>query len=540
VELFVERARAAAPGFDPDPAALAVVVDIVGRLDGLPLAIELAAARLHTLEVGEVAAGLDRRFLLLSAGYRTSPRHGSLRAAVSWSFDLLDKDLQRTFADLSVFAGTFTVADAAAVCGLDDPTAELAVQQLTERSLVMRAPDRRYVLLETLRAYGAEQLAASGRAAEAGERHARHQLERVERADQRLIEPGDAIVAEIEAALPELRAALGWFLDHDRPEPAGRLVAALRDYAILRLRPDVLAWSERVTEAGLDDRSPVASQVWAAAAYAAWMAGDVAETGARVRRAIAAAERAGGDMPARVATICGSFALFEGRLDEASVWYRRAVEAAIATDDRLQWMFALATWLLALGYAGDPSAAELASELLADVGENPSPHVAYAWFCAGEAVLSVDVELARARLATALRLAELTGATFVTGVAGASKASIDARLGDPLAAAEDYRRLITHWRRAGMWSTQWTMLRSIAGLLARLGRFRDAAVLLGAVRSTRAGHRIFGTDEETLTQLEARLRTEVGRDAYEAAVGEGALLDGDAAVEHALRALSSQ
>ena len=89
------------------------------RLDGLPLAIELAAARLHTLDVAEVAAGLDHRFLLLSSGYRTSSRHGSLHAAMSWSFGLLDSSLQETFADLSVFAGPFTVADAAAICDAD-------------------------------------------------------------------------------------------------------------------------------------------------------------------------------------------------------------------------------------------------------------------------------------------------------------------------------------------------------------------------------------------------------------------------------------
>jgi hypothetical protein len=141
------------------------------------------------------------------------------------------------------------------------------------------------------------------------------------------------------------------------------------------------------------------------------------------------------------------------------------------------------------------------------------------------------------RLATALRLAELTNASFVTGVAGASKASIDARLGDPRAAAEDYRRLIIHWRRAGMWSTQWTMLRSIAGLLARLGRARQAAVLLGAVRATASGHRIFGADEVTLTELGARLRAELGDVAYEAALRQGAAMDGDAAVDHALRSL---
>jgi hypothetical protein len=122
-------------------------------------------------------------------------------------------------------------------------------------------------------------------------------------------------------------------------------------------------------------------------------------------------------------------------------------------------------------------------------------------------------------------------------VAGASRASIDARSGDPLAAAADYRRLLSHWRAAGVWSTQWTMLRSIAVLLARLERWREAAVLEGAVRATTEGHRIFGADEAELADLSARLRAELGPEAYDAACREGSELDGDAAVEHALTSL---
>jgi hypothetical protein len=88
-----------------------------------------------------------------------------------------------------------------------------------------------------------------------------------------------------------------------------------------------------------------------------------------------------------------------------------------------------------------------------------------------------------------------------------------------------------------MWSTQWTMLRSIAGLLARLGHGRDAAVLLGPIHATQAGHRVFGADEVALRELGRRLPETLGSDAYEAALAEGAVLDGNAAVEHALRAL---
>jgi hypothetical protein len=400
----------------------------------------------------------------------------------------------------------------------------------------MRAPGRRYLLLETLRAFGDEQLVTTGRADLVAERHARYQVEWVERADRRMLEPGQTVLAEIDTAVPELRIALEWLLAHDEIELAGRLVVALLDYGVFRLRPDVLAWSERVLEADPTDRSPSASRLWAAAAYAAWMAGDVTETGVRSARALRVAEAAGGELPPEVATILGSYELFEGHLVEAAAWYRRTVELA-AEDPAQRWMGA-ASELMALGYAGDPAAVERAEALLVDeqaAGE--TPHAAYTWYCAGEADLAVDPARARFRLSRALELAERTNASFVTGIAGASKASIDARIGDPAAAAEEYRRLIHHWRRAGMWSTQWTMLRSIAALLERLERHHDAAVLHGAVRATASGHRIFGADAVALDELGARLRAALGDDAYEAARRQGVALDGDAAADHALRAL---
>ena len=125
----------------------------------------------------------------------------------------------------------------------------------------------------------------------------------------------------------------------------------------------------------------------------------------------------------------------------------------------------------------------------------------------------------------------------MSGVAGTSNASIEARLGDPAVAAEEYRRLLTHWRRAGMWSTQWTMLRSIAVLLEARGNHEDSAVLVGAVRGTTEGHRIFGDDEATLAELAERLRRVLGDERYDAAIVRGAMLDGHGAVEHALRSL---
>ena len=533
VELFVERARTVLPSFEPDADDLARIVEIATRLDGLPLAIELAAARLHTLELQEIAAGLDRRFDLLSSGYRTSTRHGSLRAALSWSVDLLEAPLQHLLGDLATFAGSFTLADAAAVHGGDEAETATALGQLVERSLVARVSGR-YALLETVRAYGVEIGTATGRSAAAEERHARHFVRWVGEADRRLLVEA-SVLTEIDDALPELRAAFGWLLTHDEVEQAGLLLISLRDYGIFRLRPDILAWSDRVVDADLDDASPLAPVVLAVSAYAAWLAGDAEHSAARCARALRVSEARGDGIPTVVATVNGNRALFEGRLDDASTWYQRAVDSEAGTE--AQRLLARSTALLPLGYSGDPSAAAAADALLVEVGDASTAFAAYAWFCAGEIDLEVDRVRARERLTRALELAEATNTRFVIGTAGASKASIDARDGDPLAAAADYRSLLGHWRRAGVWSTQWTMLRSICLLLARLGRWDDAAILEGAVRATTEGHRIFGADEAALAELGVRARAELGEEGYEARRQEGAGLDGDAAVEHALRSL---
>lgn len=535
VRLFIERARAAVPGFEPDERELALIAEIARRLDGLPLAIELAAARLHTLEVAEVAAGLDRRFVLLSSGFRTSPRHGSLAATVAWSYGQLDPERQQVFVDLSTFAGPFTMADAAAVCGVDTATAAASLDQLVERSLVMRAPGRRYVLLETLRAFGAEQ-ALTERSDGAAERHARHFVAWMEDADRGLFESrATPVIADVDAALPELRTALSWSLEHGDVTLAGRLMQALMYYGFLRLRPDVLSWSARVTAADPENASPLAAVVWAVRAFGAWMAGDGAAAGQHTVRARRLMERAGEESPI-VLALWGNGALFEGRLDEASRRYQRAAELW-ARDEQVHRLMGASTDLLPRAYAGEAAVLPAARELLAEIGDSVSPIAAYGWFCAGEAELALGTGEAKAPFQRALELAEPTKTSFVTGAAGASLASIEARHGDPVAAAHQYRHLMTYWRRAGMWPTQWTMLRSVAGLLARLGRPREAAALEAAVRTTTSGHRIFGADALLLGELSTRLRSELGDEAYEAARAEGSELDGDAAVELALRAL---
>ena len=167
VDLFCERARAADPGFEITDANAADVVEICERLDGIPLAIELAAARVRALSPQQIAERLDDRFRLLTGGSRTvMPRHQTLRAAIDWSFDLLPDTERATLWRLSAFSGAFTLDAAEFVCAGPGVAAEDVIDHLTrlvEKSLVNRQGDK-YRLLETVRGYARERSLEAGEA----------------------------------------------------------------------------------------------------------------------------------------------------------------------------------------------------------------------------------------------------------------------------------------------------------------------------------------------------------------------------------------
>jgi predicted ATPase len=173
--LFAQRAAAVRPGFALGDDNVADVERLCRRLDGLPLAIELAAARARSLSAREIADRLDERFALLARRKSaTADRHRSLRAAVDWSYDLLDGDEQMLFARLGVFSTTVTLAEVEAVCGGGAPVLDL-LDALVDRSLVtVREVDgqTRYGMLETLRAYARERLAERGEVVAMHDRHA--------------------------------------------------------------------------------------------------------------------------------------------------------------------------------------------------------------------------------------------------------------------------------------------------------------------------------------------------------------------------------
>jgi len=235
VRLFVERARRVRPDFALDLGTAPLVAQICARLDGLPLAIELAAARVKVLPPGALLARLDKRLPLLMGGARDLPaRLQTMRDAIAWSYDLLDAGEQQLFRRLAVFVGGWTLEAAEEVCGGDDPDAVLdRLASLVDKSLVRQAHEgaageARFGMLETIREYGLERLAASGEAAEARRAQAAYYRALAERAEPEVKGP-DALawLARLEAEHNNLRATLSWARDSAEAEVGLRLCYAL-------------------------------------------------------------------------------------------------------------------------------------------------------------------------------------------------------------------------------------------------------------------------------------------------------------------------
>ncbi len=236
VRLLVDRAAAVQPGFGLSEATAAAVAQICRRLDGLPLAIELAAAGVNAFGVEQIAARLDDRFRLLTHGSRTaSTRQQTLGAVVSWSYGLLGDTQQRLFDRVAVFVGGFTLEAVEAVCA--DPAeggltvAEL-LARLVDKSLVMTenaaAATPRYRMLETLRAYGLERLDGSGQTASLRDRHAAFFLALVESAGEALRGAQQPVwLRRLEAEHGNIRAALEWSIGQGDAATAVRLAGSL-------------------------------------------------------------------------------------------------------------------------------------------------------------------------------------------------------------------------------------------------------------------------------------------------------------------------
>jgi predicted ATPase len=239
VQLFADRAADVLPGFEVDDSSVGPVIEIVRRLDGLPLAIELAAARLRSLPVAEIERRLSDRFRLLTGGSRTAmPRHRTLRAVVEWSWDLLSEPERRVAERLAVFSGGITPVAAAAVCRQDDLVDEDIDELLTslvDKSLLQVVPSAddapRYRMLETIREFGLERMADRGEVAEVRLAHAQHFAALTAEADPHLRAREQLEwMAILEIERDNILAALKYFGDVGRASDAIDLVNLLGWY----------------------------------------------------------------------------------------------------------------------------------------------------------------------------------------------------------------------------------------------------------------------------------------------------------------------
>src|SRR5437763_3799324 len=271
VQLFVDRATAVRAEFSLTSSNTAAVVEICRILEGLPLAIELAAARAKTLTPQDIRSRLSDRFRLLTGG---RGRHQTLRSTIDWSYDLLPENERALFRRLSVFAARFDLQAVEAICGDSLDT----IEHLVDRSLVIveQLSDERlrYRLLETLGHYAAERVVEAGEEADARERHFTYYRDVAERTYARRIEDEAASLALLDADHDDFRAALRWA--RARPRDLLRLASALGWFWHLRsYYREGRAWLEEALNVNANDRSPdMARGLWALSMILNW-SGDV-------------------------------------------------------------------------------------------------------------------------------------------------------------------------------------------------------------------------------------------------------------------------
>ena len=250
VALFLERIKAIDPGFALTPDNVATVVAICRRLDGLPLAIELAAARTRVLSPDELLIRLASRLPMLTGGGCDLPaRQRTMRATIAWSYDLLGDEERRLFRRLAVFAGGWTLGAAEAV--IDDRDVLAGMEALIAASLVLEAPrwegERRFAMLETVREFGLERLAEGGEDEAVRDAHARYIVERVDAFRHDIEGPKRATASTgMIRDLDNVRAALAWTVSHRDGERARRIAGPLGPFWMDRgLMREGRTWIER-------------------------------------------------------------------------------------------------------------------------------------------------------------------------------------------------------------------------------------------------------------------------------------------------------
>lgn len=379
IELFSDRARRARPDFSITGGAAATVTEICRRLDGLPLAIELAAARVRTLSLTEILDSLHDRFRLLTGGARTAVRRQqTLWACVDWSHALMNEPERVLFRRLAAFMGGFDLEAVKAVGGADDTDRYQVLDQLSllvDKSLVVADVSgnrTRYRMLETVRQYARKKLDESGEAESVRTGHRDHYLALATQLDAGSDAGHEPRIERAEDDIDNLRAALTWSLDGREIERALRLASALQSLWLARghIR-EGLAWLDAALTDGSADRTAVAPAVWARgmADKAALMASIGAPEGLELAEKSLTIAREIDDpaLLARALTACISAAGYNSDVGRPYFTEALALARVLGDDWRLSQIFG--AWVLSVYAMGDPSAVRAFAEEGREVAE---------------------------------------------------------------------------------------------------------------------------------------------------------------------------
>ncbi len=542
VQLFVDRASVAKPGIELDETERGVVASICTRLDGLPLAIELAAARVRGLSPSELERNLDQRFGVLASDHAVDQRHRSLRTVVDWSYDQLPPVDRRLFECLCVFAGPFDLAAAKEVAtgvGIDEATVTAGLLRLVDRSLISPQEtdgSTRYRLLETLRVYGLQRLEERDALGAAGDAHAAWAVEEAERGATGLAGPDEPLWAErLRSELPDLRASHRWLVGRDT-ESSLRLLAALHWFAFFHAESEVFRWAEVAAAAASERGSAWLPSVLASAAAGASIRGDLDEADAAARAAWAAARDREPATGPQGLEVLAEVAIWRGDLERAIELFREASEQAQATGSPFEIIWDLGCLAAALSYAGRPEEGFPVAEealALADVTRSPTARGLARYFRA-EVQARTDPSAAEDGLREAITLAGSVGSRFVVALAQVTLASLCARHHDPQTALGHFGEAIREWHRSGTWTSLWVTLRNLLDLLAQIGADEDAAVLYGAIQAAERSPTPYGADTAMLREVAGTLEERLGATSFHRCLERGERLSTEDVVVLAL------
>ncbi len=537
VQLFVERASAIAPNFELGTEG-EVVSQICQELDGIPLAIELAAARVRSLTPAQILARISERFRLLTGGSRATAqgRHQTLRNTVQWSFDLLTATEQTVLRRVSVFAGGFSLEGAEEVCS-DDEIDALdvcdALDSLVSKSLLQvtrKGALVRFEMLRTIRSFGEERLKETGESEAVRRRHAVFFAKQSAMYFELWRSPRERDAYEwLDSEINNLREAFRWALDNDDLDSAAQIASDVGDMGRFRLREEAANWAEEVVERAraAKHRRLVVLLTWSASS--AWAFSRFEDAQRFGEEALALLDDPAYDPFVWAYGDLAFVAIFGGDIPKAIELLRLGSEHPTDRHDRFMLAFHLFIMATA-GYADD--AAKIANDVVQKVESAGVPmSISIAYGAKGAALESTDAAGALAAYERGVQIARQAGARFMETLIAPRIAALHARSGEPLEALRGFERMLSSFGEATDVASVSAWRASLVVLLAKLGHHEGAATLHGTFADSIDASGVVAEHAAAVQQL----TKEMGESAFADAAALGAAMSLREATNFAIR-----